>query len=350
VSLAGRLEEVELAELLHFLALNNRTGKVMLSRRDAHGLVVVRLGRIVYAASSSIREAFGNILVCRGLVTPEALAQALDRQHVSADGKRLGALLVESGAITEAQLQEALKHQTGLVVQELCRWRSGYFKFEVTAVASAGDIGVDAEELVVTGGVSTDQVLLEAMTQLDEAEAAAEPVRPSTPLAIATAAIAPSLRGEVTLGLLRRAETVVARGLLLVLRSDEAQGASQVGLGGSDPDELARRVRLPLGEPGVVADAVNRRESWKGTVPAGGANDRLLELLGGVRPNQAVVVPMLLRAGAGLVFYGDDGGSSRPIGATEDLEWALLEAGLAMERDVLEHRLADFEQARGYRP
>lgn len=348
MSLAGRLEEVELAELLHFLALNNRTGKVMLSRRDAHGLVVVRLGRIVYAASSSIREAFGNVLVCRGLVTPEALAQALDRQHVSADGKRLGALLVESGAITEAQLQEALKHQTGLVVQELCRWRSGYFKFEVTAVASSGDIGVDAEELVVTGGVSTDQVLLEAMTQLDEA--AAEPLRPSTPLAIATAAIAPSLRGEVTLGLLRRAATVVARGLLLVLRSDEAQGASQVGLGGSDPDELARRVRLPLGEPGVVADAVNRRESWKGTVPAGGANDRLLELLGGVRPNQAVVVPMLLRAGAGLVFYGDDGGSPRPIGATEDLEWALLEAGLAMERDVLEHRLADFEQARGYRP
>jgi hypothetical protein len=348
VSLAGRLEEVELAELLHFLALNNRTGKVMLSRRDAHGIVVVRLGRIVYAASSSIREAFGNILVCRGLVTPEALAGALERQHAAADGKRLGALLVESGALSEEQLQDALKHQTGLVVQELCRWRSGYFKFEVASVASSGDIGVDAEELVVAGGVSTDQVLLEAMTQLDEQ--ASEPDRPQTALAIATAAIAPSLRGEVTLGLLRSAATVVARGLLLVLRGDEAQGASQVGLGGGDPDELARRVRLPLGEPGVVADAVNRRESWKGAVPAAAANDRLLELLGGVRPSQALVVPMLLREGAGLVFYGDDGGSSRPLGATEDLEWALLEAGLAMERDVLEHRLADFERARGYRP
>jgi uncharacterized protein DUF4388 len=348
VSLAGRLEEVELAELLHFLALNNRTGKVMLSRRDAHGLVVVRLGRIVYAASSSIREAFGNILVCRGLVTPEALAGALERQHAAADGKRLGALLVESGALTEAQLQDALKQQTGLVVQELCRWRSGYFKFEVASVASSGDIGVDAEELVVKGGVSTDQVLLEAMTQIDEQ--APEPVRPQTPMAIATAAIAPSLRGEVTLGLLRSAASVVTRGLLLVLRGDEAHGSSQVGLGGSDPDEVARRVRLPLGEPGVVADAVNRRESWKGRVPAGAANDRLLELLGGVRPNQALVVPMLLREGAGLVFYGDDGGSARPLGATDDLEWALLEAGLAMERDVLEHRLADFERARGYRP
>ena len=149
MSLAGRLEEIELAELLHFLSLNNRTGKVSLSRREAHGLVVVRLGRIVYAASSSIRETFGHILVCRGLVTPEVLAQALDRQHLAADGRRLGALLVESGAISEAQLQAALKQQTGLVVQELCRWRSGYFRFEVTPVASSGDIGVDAEELVV---------------------------------------------------------------------------------------------------------------------------------------------------------------------------------------------------------
>lgn len=348
MSLAGRLEEIELAELLHFVALNNRTGKVTLSRRDAHGLVVVRLGRIVYAASSSIRETFGNILVCRGLVTPEVLAGALDKQHTAADGRRLGDILVDDGAISEEQLQDALKQQTGLVVQELCRWRSGYFKFEVAPVASSGDIGVDAEELVVTDGVATDQVLLEAMTQMDEEGPG--PESHSTPRAIASAAIAPSLRGEVTLGLLRRASAIVSRGLLLVLRGDEAQGASQVGLGGSDPDGLARGVRLPLAEPGVVADAVNRRESWRGPVPGGASNDRLLERLGGVRPGEAVVVPMLLREGAGLVFYGDDGGSGRPLGATEDLEWALLEAGLAIERDVLDHRLADFERARGYRP
>ncbi len=348
MSLAGRLEEIELAELLHFLALNNRTGKVTLSRREAHGLVVVRLGRIVYAASSSIRETFGNILVCQGLVTPEVLAAALERQHLAADGRRLGALLVESGAISESQLQEALKQQTGLVVQELCRWRSGYFRFEVTPVASSGDIGVDAEELVVAGGVATDQVLLEAMTRMDEADPA--PESPSTPRAIASAPFAPALRGETTLGLLRRAGPLVGRGLLLVLRGDEAHGAGQVGLGGDDPDDVARRVRLPLGEPSVVAEAVERRESWKGAVPAGAANDRLLDLLGGIRPAQAIVVPMILREGAGLVFYADDAGTPGRLGVTDELEWALLEAGLAMERDVMEQRLADFERARGYRP
>jgi hypothetical protein len=59
---------------------------------------------------------------------------------------------------------------------------------------------------------------------------------------------------------------------------------------------------------------------------------------------------MLLGEGAGLVFYGDNAPSGEPLGPSDDLEWALLEAGLAMERDLLEQRLADFERARGYRP
>jgi hypothetical protein len=348
VSLAGRLEEIELAEVLHFLALNNRTGKVTLSRREAHGVVVVRLGRIVYAASSSIRESFGNVLVCRGLVSPEALAAALERQHRLADGRKLGDLLVEEGALSEDQLQEALRQQTGLVVQELCRWRNGYFRFEVTPVASAGDIGVDTEELVVAAGVATDQVLLEAMTRMDEAEA---PPDRSTPLAIAWGPLAPSLRAEVTVGLLRRAQAVASRGLLLLLRGDEAQGAGQVGLDElPEADDIARSVRMPLAEPSVVSEAVERRESWRGAVPRTPANERLLALLGGRQPGEALVVPLVLRDGVGLVFYGDDAASGRPLGSVEDLEWALLEAGLAMERDLLEERLRDFERARGHRP
>jgi hypothetical protein len=349
VSLAGRLEEIELAELLHFLSLNNRTGKVALSRRDAHGLVVVRQGRIVYAASSSIREALGNILVRLGLVSPAALADALERQHALADGRKLGDILVEAGPITASQLQEVLRQQTGLVVQELCRWRTGYFRFDVGPVASSGEIGVDAEELVVPAGLATDQVLLEAMTRMDEA-APAEPPR-ATPLAIASGPLAPALRGEVALALLRRACAVAPRGLLFLLRGDEAQGAGQVGLDRlPETGDLARVVRLPLGEPSVVSEAVERRESWRGAVPPTAANEKLLDLLGGARPTEALVVPMVLRDGVGLVFYGDNAPAGRPLGPADELEWALLEAGLAMERDLLEERLRDFERARGHRP
>jgi hypothetical protein len=217
VSLAGRLEEVELAELLHFLSLNNRTGKISLTRRDGHGLVVVRTGRIVYAASSSIRETFGNILICRGLVAPETLAVALERQHAAGDDRKLGHILVEMGSLTEQQLQEVIRQQTGLVVQELCRWRSGYFRFEVAPVASKGEIGVDAEDLVVPGGVATDQILLEAMTRLDEEDPTPGPVDARS---LATAALSPVLRAETTVDLLRKAAMV--SNLMVVLCSDKA--------------------------------------------------------------------------------------------------------------------------------
>jgi hypothetical protein len=61
-------------------------------------------------------------------------------------------------------------------------------------------------------------------------------------------------------------------------------------------------------------------------------------------------VPMLVREGAGLVFYGDSGPGAALLGPVEELEWALLEAGLAMERNLLEERLREFERARGHRP
>jgi hypothetical protein len=59
---------------------------------------------------------------------------------------------------------------------------------------------------------------------------------------------------------------------------------------------------------------------------------------------------MVLGEGVGLVFYGDNGRTGKGLGPVEDLGWALLEAGLAMEKDLLERRLRDFERARGYRP
>ena len=349
MSLAGQLEEVELAELLHFLALNSRTGKISLTRRDGHGVVVLREGRIVYAASSSIRETLGNILVRAGLVTPGTLAIALERQHSSGEDRKLGHYLVEMGSLTEAQLREVLAQQTGLVVQELCRWRSGYFRFEIAGASTDEEIGVDAEELVVAGGVATDQILLEAMAQLDETEP--EPEAASTARSIADAALSPALRAETTVDLLRRAATVVSRGLLFVVRGDEVQGAGQFGLEGpTDADDLARSLRLSLGDPSVVAAAVERRETWRGPIPENPANEYLLDKLGGATPAEAVVVPMLLRDGVGLVFYGDDVPTGQPLGAVEDLEWALLEAGLAMERDLLEDRIRAFEKARGHRP
>ena len=188
------------------------------------------------------------------------------------------------------------------------------------------------------------------MTRMDEAAAEADR---ATALAIASGPLAPSLRGEVTVDLLRRASAVAAAGVLLLLRGDEAQGAGQIGLDHLPrTDDLARSVRLPLTEPSVVADAVERRESWRrGSSLRDPGNERLL----------AASRRRAARGGAGRA-HGAAGRRGprvlrrrRRLGAAARKRrrprvGACSRRGLAMERDLLEERLREFERARGFRP
>jgi hypothetical protein len=130
VSLTGRLEAFPLPALLHTLDARQLTGKLTLTRADGQALLVFRSGRIIYAASSSVRETFGSILVCRGLVSEPALLEALERQHSSGGGRRLGSVLVELGLADEKTLREVMKQQTEGVLSELVRWQTGFFNFQ----------------------------------------------------------------------------------------------------------------------------------------------------------------------------------------------------------------------------
>lgn len=360
MSFSGRLEDNELPELLHFISLNKKTGKLSLTRRDGHGLIVARLGRILYAASSSVRETFGNILVCHGLISEAVLAEALDRQHTLPAPKRLGQILIEMGRLAGKDLAEVLRQQTGVVVLELCRWRAGYFKFESVPIAAEGEIGVDAEDFVVAGGVNTDEVLVQALTKLDEdaqaapspPEEAASPVPAEAPARvqeIAKETRSPALRGEITLNLMRSAARVVSRGLLVVVRGDEVQGTVNFGLTKDNRETPVRSIRLPLGEPSVFSDVIDRRETYRGPLLAVPQNRRLVQMLGGTNPREVVVVPMMVRESVELIFYGDNLPDGGPIGSTEELESAMTEASLAMEKEALEQRIRDFERARGLR-
>jgi hypothetical protein len=358
MSFAGRLEDNELPELLHYISLNKKTGKLSLTRRDAHGVIVVRLGRILYAASSSVRETFGNILVCHGLITEAVLAEALDKQHAEPEPRKLGQILIEMEKLTEKDLTEVLRQQTGLVVLELCRWRAGYFKFEPVSIAAEGEIGVDAEDFVVAGGVNTEEVLVQALTKLDEDDsaaaaasegAAAAPAPPPEPerlKEIAKESHSPALRGEITLNLMRSAARLVTRGLLLVVRGDEVQGTVNFGLTEDDRETPVRSIRVPLGEPSVFSDVIDRRETYRGPLLDVPENRRFVQMIGGSNPREVVVVPMLVRESVELIFYGDNLSDGKPIGPTEQLELAMTEASLAMEREALEQRVRDFEKMR----
>jgi hypothetical protein len=137
---AGRLEEHNVADLLRSLALSRASGKLTFTRRDAHALLAFRAGRIIYAASSALRETFGSILVLRGLLNEADLMEALERQHNAKRPTRLGNVLVAMGKTDEKALREVMRQQTEDVIAEIIRWRSGFFQFEPLTITPGGEI------------------------------------------------------------------------------------------------------------------------------------------------------------------------------------------------------------------
>lgn len=340
-SLAGRLEDIPLPELLQFLSANDKTGRLSLSRREGDGLVVLKEGRIVYAASSSIRETFGNILLCRGLISEPTLMEAIERQHWPGEAKRLGAILVEMGGVRPEDLVEVMRQQIEGVLLELARWPSGFFRFDAMPVPQQSEIEVDAQDFLITDGVSTDRVLIELVTRLDEAEEAAVPVRE-----IVTDLRAPTLRGEITVMLMRYASKAVKRGVLFAVRGDSVGGIAHFGFSEEGAEDRIRSLSFPLQEPSLFSEVVQKKETYRGPLPAQPASDRLAQQLGGPRPREVVLIPVVMAGSAAMVFYGDDAPSGEPLGPTQGLEELLREAGLGMEKEALEERIRDFERSR----
>jgi Domain of unknown function (DUF4388) len=361
---SGRLDNIALPEVLNFLAVTGKSGRLGLTRRDGQGLILMRRGRIIYAASSSVRTTFGNILVSRGVIDERALLDALERQHFAPEEKRLGQVLVEMGRVSQEDVEAAVRYQIGLVLTELCQWTSGFFKFDAVEIPEKGEIEVDAEDFVATEGLSTDRLLLEVATQLDEsnrAMASAEPTAkegdsakaptpppaaPSVPLeGLVSDLQTPVLRGELTVMLMRLGARILGRGILFAVRGDELAGMGHFGFDGRpDGEKPPHDLRVSLGETSLFSEVVQRKETYRGPLPPGEANARFLRQLGPEVPGMVVAIPMIVSGSVATIFYGDDLPARRPVTEVRPLEMLLTEAGLEMERQALEGRIKSFER------
>jgi len=347
-SLSGSLDDLSLPDLLQFLAHGDKSGRLTLSWRDGHGLVILQGGKIVYAASNAAREALGAILLNRGLVTEEALAEALTAQHRQRETRRLGALLLAQGAIRAADLERVLREQTESVLSGLFRWPGGFFRFEPTAPPDLdhGDVSacVDVSAFLLREGLSAEGAVLQAARLFDEAAARPPAIPVASPELEALKRAAAELRSpmvtaELTQRILGYARQVVPRAVLFAARRQSIHGIGQRGLGGREADERVRSLRLSWERPGIVAAAARTRETIRGTLEPVPGNADLVLGLGGELPTEAVALPLLVGDATALVLYGDNAGSGTPIGSTDGLELYLIQAGLAVEREALQEKL-----------
>ncbi len=375
MQLQGKLEKFDFSDILQMLSSTGRSGKLALTQRAGQGVLVLRRGRVIYASSSSVRETLGNMLLCKGLITDDELQRGLDLQRQADEERRLGTILVEEGLLSQEQLKLVVREQVEKVVVEMLSWHSGYFRFDELRLADRGEIAVDALEFLYSDGLPADEMLLGLSLKLDEAHRAKSPgeapieaversalaggpspavpgpAKPPaaeglTPLStIMAESHAPEFTGEVTLSILTFAQRIVRRGVLF--RSSPLGFAGMGQFGVEPPDgrggDFIRQVTLPLQQPSILTEAVVRKSLYRGRLEETAVNRALLRSLGGGWPAEVVAAPLIVSGRVLLIFYGDNLPSLEPLGALEELELVLLEAGLAMERSAVAKKARHLE-------
>ena len=181
MSLAGKLEDVPLADVMQFIHLGRRTGTLSLQRSGEQAEINFHRGAIVGARSPSSRR-LGELLLDEGILDRESLAAALREQAMEVEPRSLGQILLARETVSVDEVRDAIRSQIEKTIYELVTWAHGSFVFELDTLKPVDDVAVYPGDLIPDIDLNTQMVLLEAARIFDErnraASAAVEPPAP----------------------------------------------------------------------------------------------------------------------------------------------------------------------------
>ena len=158
MAIRGSLSEASLPDVLQLLAMGKKTGSLSVTHKNNFGSIFFDKGKICYAAIVNRRDRLGDILVKSGTITSAHLDQAIAAQSKNRD-KRLGEIMVELGILSRDQLNQQIRIQIEEAVYFLFTWAEGTFNFEA-------EIRPEEQDFLVS--INPESLLLEGAHRVDE--------------------------------------------------------------------------------------------------------------------------------------------------------------------------------------
>ena len=155
--LQGDIARVQLPDVLSFVSMIRRSGKLILRNGTMERTLVWKDGDIVFATSNSPEDSLGLFLLRNGKITQQQYDESKRRVTPQL---RHGKLLVQMGAISPKDLWWGVKNQALDIIYTLFHWQSGSFEF----VESMEEIS--GERIVLS--LNTSSVIMEGIRRLDE--------------------------------------------------------------------------------------------------------------------------------------------------------------------------------------
>ncbi len=158
----GPLRELGIHDVFQLLDLSRKTGVLRVTSELRHnaGTIYFQDGTIIFAEIRSNPHPLGALLLRTGKISEADLERARDMQTRQHDPRRLGEILVGLGALSHREMERQVRFQIEEVVFEVMSWREGFFSFSEEAVSGL--------PTGVTVQISTEALLMEGARRIDE--------------------------------------------------------------------------------------------------------------------------------------------------------------------------------------
>jgi polyhydroxyalkanoate synthesis regulator phasin len=401
MSLVGNLADLHLEDILQIIGLAHKSGILHMEFEGDEGKILFRKGKVAAAYIQKSGDRLLNVLVDQGVLSPN------EKRAIEAELKR-SVLTVRDILLREhKEFEEAIRFQVEHTVQHLLTKNTGTFRFELTEFeAGVETLSENARDLILADGLDSQflgiqgsappleseeessdamEVTLDTIDNLpfewEEPPKAAEdgsldlrtalkeeigeeefiesniyPViedgqnKGMRVLKSLSSELAdPTNSRQVVLLILRFASELMSRAIVFSVKSDKIQGVGQFGLrstldSSTDPDQLIRKIEIPLDQPSPLAEVVRTSSSFKGPLSSSVTNSFLQKAIGEHQPKEVFISPVTVGGKVVLLLYGDNLPDEKEIEDTDSLEIFLAQAGLAVEKALLEERLEKLKQ------
>ena len=371
MSLVGRLEDIALSDIFQILSIGRKTGTLVLKGSRGNALIVFKNGLVVRAETDDIDRTLGEDLLNAGIIkdTIFHLASGVKKKLPA---KSIPEILYEFGSINKDALEKITRKRIEKVVCQLLFWHDGDFQFELDDIDPKGKVEIPDHGWELSKGMSPEYLLVEGARVHDESsqtrlvsteeltgfkreevewegewEVQPPPVERkdiSSLRALTQELRFPNSASEITLLILRFASEIYQRGILFMVGETEVIGLGQFGLEIEKPDERIREIILPFEESAFFKKIISEKQPYKGFLEKDGVTEMMVREIGGGWADEVSIYPIIAEGRVVALLYCDNALTGEEIKETAGLEIFIDQAGLALEKSLLQRRLHDMEK------
>jgi len=370
MSLVGRLEDLALSDIFQILSIGKKTGTLLLKGSRGSAFITFKNGLVERAETDDIERTLGEDLFHSGIIKDTVFNLASEVKK-KLPAKSYAEILFELGSVSKDTLEKITKKRIERVICQLLVWQDGDFQFEPDDTDPRGKVEISDFGWKLSKGMSPEYLLMEGARVYDESSQTATfsteqfnetredeeaweddwDVMPITERkdisslrALTQELRFPNSASEITLLILRFASDIFQRGILFMVGDTEFVGLGQFGLDIDGADEKIREITIHYEESPFLRKIILEKRPYKGIAERDPGVESMIQEIGGHWPDEFAFFPIVAEGGVVALLYCDNLTTEEKTRETEGLEIFIDQAGLALEKSLLQRKLQEMEK------